>query len=443
MISENMIAVCGPVDAGKSSLIGVLTTGELDDGRGCARNKILIHPHEIQSGRTSNITLNPIIYKNIDNTIYLSSVLNPNKKKNIVNKKLFTSTDNLSKKIISFIDLAGHEKYMRTTVFGVTGMFPDYGILVIGANAGISRLTREHLGILLYLKIPIIIIITKIDMAPKQIYKKLINRLKKIIEKTSFEKILYYITYSEKNNKETEHYINHMNGDLDIIPVISISNKTGININNLHKILYNLPNQKKWNEINKGTVVYIDSNYQVPGIGLVLSGTVKGQPIKIKQKMFLGPFQGEFKKVIIRSIHNSIRENITEIKEKVQGCFNIKFLNPKNAISRNQLHKGIVLIDDINKWSKNICKKFIAKVNILHHSTTIQDGYSPLIHCGPIRQCATIKILNQNNECIRTGDSCLIEFTFKNHVEFIEKNMIIFFRDGSTKGVGEVLDINV
>ena len=337
MISENMIAVCGPVDAGKSSLIGVLTTGELDDGRGCARNKILIHPHEIQSGRTSNITLNPIIYKNIDNTIYLSSVLNPNKKKNIVNKKLFTSTDNLSKKIISFIDLAGHEKYMRTTVFGVTGMFPDYGILVIGANAGISRLTREHLGILLYLKIPIIIIITKIDMAPKQIYKKLINRLKKIIEKTSFEKILYYITYSEKNNKETEHYINHMNGDLDIIPVISISNKTGININNLHKILYNLPNQKKWNEINKGTVVYIDSNYQVPGIGLVLSGTVKGQPIKIKQKMFLGPFQGEFKKVIIRSIHNSIRENITEIKEKVQGCFNIKFLNPKNAISRNSI----------------------------------------------------------------------------------------------------------
>ena len=32
-VNENIIAVCGPVDAGKSSLIGVLTTGELDDGK--------------------------------------------------------------------------------------------------------------------------------------------------------------------------------------------------------------------------------------------------------------------------------------------------------------------------------------------------------------------------------------------------------------------------
>ena len=54
---ENMIAVCGPVDAGKSSLIGVLTTGEFDDGNGLARNKVLVHPHEIQSGRTSHITI--------------------------------------------------------------------------------------------------------------------------------------------------------------------------------------------------------------------------------------------------------------------------------------------------------------------------------------------------------------------------------------------------
>ena len=35
---ECTFAVCGPVDAGKSSLIGVLTSGELDDGRGIAIN---------------------------------------------------------------------------------------------------------------------------------------------------------------------------------------------------------------------------------------------------------------------------------------------------------------------------------------------------------------------------------------------------------------------
>ena len=59
---ECTIAVCGPVDAGKSSLIGVLTSGKLDDGRGMSRNRILKHKHEQDTGRTSNITLNPLFY---------------------------------------------------------------------------------------------------------------------------------------------------------------------------------------------------------------------------------------------------------------------------------------------------------------------------------------------------------------------------------------------
>ena len=45
------IAVCGPVDAGKSTLIGVLTSGILDNGNGLARQKILVHKHELDSGR--------------------------------------------------------------------------------------------------------------------------------------------------------------------------------------------------------------------------------------------------------------------------------------------------------------------------------------------------------------------------------------------------------
>ncbi len=73
MNEECTFAVCGPVDAGKSSLIGVLKSGELDNGRGYAREKVLIHPHEIQSGRTSNITFNPLIYIKDNNGIHLAS----------------------------------------------------------------------------------------------------------------------------------------------------------------------------------------------------------------------------------------------------------------------------------------------------------------------------------------------------------------------------------
>ena len=45
----------GNVDAGKSTLLGVITHGELDNGRGFARQKLFRHKHEMESGRTSSV----------------------------------------------------------------------------------------------------------------------------------------------------------------------------------------------------------------------------------------------------------------------------------------------------------------------------------------------------------------------------------------------------
>jgi GTPase len=425
---ECTIAVCGPVDAGKSSLIGVLTYGELDDGRGYTRNKVLIHPHERETGRTSHITYNPLVYyKKDDNTVSLYA---PKDDKILKDIKIRTKTT-WDTKVTSFLDLAGHAKYLKTTMFGVTGMFPDYGIVVIGANTEITKLTREHLGILLYLNIPFIITITKIDLTPKDIYQNLCNQLKKLLGKTNFGKILYFIN----NDKETDDYVNNMLGNPDIIPIISISNKVGTNIENLHQILYHLPHREKWSNIN-GSIYYVDGKFVVPGIGLVVSGTNKGNPINIKQKMYLGPFENNtFKEVVIRSIHNSLRENINTALSNLQTTLAIK--GTKEQINRNQIRKGMVLIDNIDKFKINVVKKFKAKINILHHSTTIKSGYSPVIHCGPIRQSAKI---NLNNQILRNGDTCEVEFEFTYYPEFIEKNMVFFFRDGSTKGVGNVID---
>jgi GTPase len=425
---ECTIAVCGPVDAGKSSLIGVLTYGELDDGRGYTRNKVLIHPHERDTGRTSHITYNPLVYYKKDNNTV--SLYAPKEDKILKDIKIRTKTT-WDTKVTSFLDLAGHAKYLKTTIFGVTGMFPDYGIVVIGANTEITKLTREHLGILLYLNIPFIITITKVDITPKDIYQNLCNQLKKLLGKTNFGKILYFIN----NDKETDDYVNNMLGNSDIIPIFSISNKVGTNIENLHQILYLLPHREKWSNIN-GSIYYVDGKFVVPGIGLVVSGTNKGNPINIKQKMYLGPFENNtFKEVVIRSIHNSLRGNIDSALSNVQTTLAIK--GTKEQISRNQIRKGMVLIDNIDKFKSYIVKKFKAKINILHHSTTIKSGYSPVIHCGPIRQSAKI---NLNNQILRNGDTCEVEFEFTYYPEFIEKNMIFFFRDGSTKGVGNVID---
>jgi GTPase len=441
MTEEIGIVICGPVDAGKSSLVGVLTTGELDDGRGKARKSVFHHNHEAESGRTSSISQNVIKYNISDKCIHLISTKS-NKKfdpKNIADIETCGIPINKDK-IVSLIDLAGHEKYLKTTVYGVTGMFPDRGIVVIGANTGVTKLTREHIGLLLCIKIPFIIIITKIDMAPEQIYLDLQSTLKKLLQRNAPDKNLYYIGNSHMENMDTttNTYISMIKNP-DIVPVITISNKNGYNINNLHRIIYSIPPRDKFiNQPSKGTLIYLDGNFSVPGIGLVVSGMIKEGFIRVKQKMFMGPYNGGFVPVMIRSIHNNLREDITEIGPNVQGCFAIKFLDV--IIPRDKIKKGFVLIDNNDIWKNNLVKSFIARVKILHHSSAIESGYCPVVHCGPIKQSAYMKLLNDTSH-LKTGDSNLVTFTFTRHAELIEENMILFFRDGTTKGVGEVVSL--
>lgn len=119
---EVRVAVVGNVDSGKSTLLGVLSKGILDNGRGLARLNVFRHKHEVATGRTSDISREILGFNSAGNIVnYSSSVKAP----------LWSEICESSVKIVSFIDLAGHEKYLKTTVFGLTGNFPDYTLMVV------------------------------------------------------------------------------------------------------------------------------------------------------------------------------------------------------------------------------------------------------------------------------------------------------------------------
>ena len=98
------------------------------------------------------------------------------------------------------------------------------------------------------------------------------------------------------------------------------------------------------------------------------------------------------------------------------------------------IQKNIIL-EEKNKATK----EFIAKIGILHHPTTIRKNYEPVIHCGKISQAA--KIVEMDHEYLRTGDKATIKFRFKYRPEFIEKDDVLVFREGQTKGIGKVIEV--
>ena len=203
-------------------------------------------------------------------------------------------------------------------------------------------------------------------------------------------------------------------------------------------MIFSLKPRKKWNnsKIN-GSIFYIDATFSPPGVGLVLSGIVKGNDIKVGDELFLGPYNKNYIPVTVWSIHNNTRESIKVIKNGYRGCVAVR-INKKYNFNRTKIRKGMVLISNKNLKNKT-CFEFKANIEILNHSTTIKNNYSPIIHCGIIKQSAKITVLNEKK--LRTGDTANVKFKFRNNPEFLEEGMIFFFREGKTRGVGIVDEI--
>ena len=103
-------------------------------------------------------------------------------------------------------------------------MCPDYAMIIIGSNMGITRMTKEHLGITLALKMPFFIVLTKVDLCPENIYKENLEVLQKILKSSHVNRMPILI--KENSQEELTKCANNLAGDR-ICPIFPISNVRG------------------------------------------------------------------------------------------------------------------------------------------------------------------------------------------------------------------------
>lgn len=404
MNKEIRLGIVGSVDSGKSTITGVLTKNVLDDGRGKARSLILKHPHEKESGRTSCISQHYI--RNIEN--------------------------NESEKVINFVDLAGHEKYLKTTISGITKCLVDYAAIVVGSNMGVLCMTKEHINIIMALNIPAFVIMTKIDIAPKHIKQNTVKKIGEIFNRYKRNRSILII----ETKKDYELFNQKPNEEKNsIVPIFMVSSVLGTNIDKLRDYIFNLnpliPYEKY---IDDDANFVIENRFVLKGIGLVVSGVMKSGTIKKGDILDMGPFNNKFRKVMIKNIHNNFKEDVDQLCSGHGGSFNIKVINNKETIKRNMIRKGIHILNN-----PKLTSEFYANILILHHPTTISCGYQPYIHCGNVSQ--TCKIVEMDKECLRIGEKARVKFRFLYRPEFVLNGSKIIFREGRSKGVGVIVDL--
>lgn len=411
---EVRVAVVGNVDAGKSTLLGVLTHGELDNGRGFARQKLFRHKHEMESGRTSSVG---------------NDILGFDSKGNVVNKPDthgggldWVKICEASSKVITFIDLAGHEKYLKTTVFGMTGHAPDFSMLMVGANAGVVGMAKEHLGLALALNVPVFVVVTKIDMCPPNVLHDTLKLLVRILKSPGCRKIPVMVQSADDVVLSATNFVSER-----LCPIFQISNVTGENMTYL-KMFLNLLSPRSAPTDREPAEFQIDDTYSVPGVGTVVSGTTLKGTIRLNDTLLLGPDAlGQFIPIAIKSIHRK-RMPVIEVRGGQTASFSLK------KIKRSTIRKGMVMVSPA--LCPQACWEFGGEILVLHHPTTISPRYQAMVHCGSIRQTASI--LNMSRDCLRTGDKASVHFRFIKNPEYLRVGMRMVFREGRTKAVGNI-----
>ena len=417
---ELRIAVVGNVDSGKSTLIGVLTKGALDNGRGSARTNSFRFKHEFDSGRTSAVSQSLLGF-GTDGDITNYNDVRPNLMSDVITK---------SSKLITFIDLAGHEKYLKTTVFGLTGNSPDYSMIMLGANMGVQRMTKEHLGLSLALDLPMFVCITKVDIAPKNVRVNTIKRMKKILKSPSVNKMPYMM----KTKDDVINCAKNFGQNTRLVPMIQISNVTGQNLDLLQLFLNLLPSKNEWAKAKKEPAVFsIDDSFQITGVGVVVAGTMLKGTVVTGDTLLYGPDEfGKYKNIIVKGIHTrSVPVAATHAGQS--ASFNIKSVasGKNNKIERHHIRKGQVLLKAVEAKA---VRAFEAEVVILHHPTTIQVNYQPVVHTNCVRQSA--RVCSMDKPLLRTGDRSNVKFMFMYRPEYVTLGSKLVFREGRTKGQG-------
>lgn len=427
------VCVAGSVDAGKSSIIGSLVTGEKDDGRGLTRSSVFNYVHELKTGRTSSIA---------------HHILGFDYNGNVVNNQSLTKLSwmdivNKSSKIISLFDLAGHEKYLKTTILGISSSFPDICIIMISANNGISVMTKEHIVLCITLKVPFIIIISKIDICKdrKNVLDETVSSVNKILKHPVVRRIPLNVRTTEDILLSVKNIYN-----FNMTPIFYTSCVTGEGMDHLKQFL-NLVGKNNNNAIKKNNdnkiEFHIDHIYNVLGVGIVLGGNLVNGNVKIGDKLLMGPgTNGEYENVLIKSIYCK-KISLQNVSNGSYVCFGIK------KIDKKLIKRGNVIISNNN--DKLSVKKFIAKITILRtHSTSIKVGYEPLFHAYSIRK--VVKIMEINNKqnaknCVvddnilRSNDTANVTFEFKHDPQYLKVGTRFIISEGKCKICGEVLEL--
>jgi selenocysteine-specific elongation factor len=299
---------------------------------------------------------------------------------------------------LGFVDVPGHEKFVRNMLAGVGGI--DLVVLVIAADESIKPQTREHFDICRLLEIPRgLIALTKSDLVDADVLG--LVRL------------------------EVEEFVR--GSFLEGGPIVAVSAKSGQGLDELKKQLLQVARGAPRKGLSRHFRLPIDRAFTMKGFGTVVTGTLVSGCIEPEQEVELFP---ERKRARVRGLHSG-GKSVDRAEAGQRTAVNLAGIELEDA------HRGMVLAAP---GLFSTTQRLDARITLLETAKTLKNRARVHFHQGTSETITEVFLLDR--EKLAPGESAFAQLRLREPVLALPGDRFILrqFSPVITIGGGVVLD---
>ena len=425
------VAALGNVDSGKSTLIGALSHSTLDDGNGYTRKLVCKYSHELETGRTCTISTHVLGFDDEGQPLVVPRC-------HARYPEAYIGAH--ASKTVMLMDLCGHEKYLRTTVTGLSQGMIDYGLIMVSASQPPNHMTIQHLSLCMMYKVPVIVVVTKIDSTPSDVLKYTMKRIQQVVRDAGMK------AFEVRNEKDINLVQNKMTA---LVPVVKVSCVTGENLDVLKTFLHDLPRRRRHeNKINRPFEFLVEDIFTVQGVGTVLSGFVNAGQYNKGGAIYVGPTKsGDFLKTTVKSIH-VMQTNVDHVHAGHSACFAVNLTKQER---KSLVRRRMFIFDKPVEPTKTMVAdivltkgapvtmtkgKFQVQLHILHQRPTCRlIDFESTVSDAPSEE--ETMVLSTD---LTTRAPVRAKFRLLNGAYYVRPGMRVVLRHGGVRGVGWIVE---
>jgi selenocysteine-specific elongation factor len=307
--------------------------------------------------------------------------------------------------VFSFVDVPGHEKFVRTMVAGAAAI--DVALLVVASDDSIMPQTREHLSILTLLDVRCgVLVRTKADLVDEETGAVVEAEMRELVSETFLEDA----------------------------PLVAVSALTGRGLGDLKAALSAAAARAALRDpAARPARLFIDRAFSMKGFGPVITGTLDSGRVRPEDRLVLLP-EGRELRVRRVEVHGEERA-VAEAGERTS-------LN-LSGVETADLARGMCLVAPGSLAPSSLLTVDLTSLGGLE--APFEDGLAVRFHTGTADVPARLHLLGEGDaapEPLPPGSRAVVQVTCREPVAVRRGDRFVLRRPSpqETIGGGRVLD---